>query len=181
MSFQSQNPFSSESLFTCSLHYVLHLLHIILTFAHLSWQVPRSSVGRALYRESGPSQDGDPDLGDLPFSFFSFPLSLLFLYTLKLRTCIGTQLSFNINKSRNIVSAVKSFQSQNTFYSESLPTCFLQYIVHLLHIILKFAFLSWQVPRSSVGRALYRESGPSQDGDPDPGNLPFSFFFFLFF
>ena len=77
MSFQSQNPFSSESLFTCSLHYVLHLLHIILTFAHLSWQVPRSSVGRALYRESGPSQDGDPDLGNLPFFFFFF-LFLLF-------------------------------------------------------------------------------------------------------
>ena len=24
-----------------------------------------------------------------------------------------------------------------------------------------------------MGRALYRESGPSQDGDPVPGNLPF--------
>ena len=30
-----------------------------------------------------------------------------------------------------------------------------------------------------MGRALYRESGPSQDGDPDTGNLPF--FFFLIF
>ena len=26
-----------------------------------------------------------------------------------------------------------------------------------------------------MGRALYRESGPSQDGDPVPGNLPFLF------
>ena len=43
--------------------------------------------------------------------------------------------------------------------------------------------MAWQVPRSSVGRALYRESGPSQDGDPVPGNLPFFFitFFYLFF
>ena len=31
--------------------------------------------------------------------------------------------------------------------------------------------------RSSVGRALYRESGPCQDGDPVPGD----FFFFSFF
>ena len=37
-----------------------------------------------------------------------------------------------------------------------------------------------QVPRSSVGRALYRESGPSQDADPDAGNLPF-FFYFIYF
>ena len=37
-----------------------------------------------------------------------------------------------------------------------------------------------QVPLSSVGRALYRESGPSQDGDPDTGNLLFSLFFFNF-
>ena len=72
MSFKSQNPFSSESLFTCSLHYVLHLLDIILKFALLSWQVPRSSVGRALYRESGPSQDGDPVPGDLPFFIIFF-------------------------------------------------------------------------------------------------------------
>ena len=52
--------------------------------------------------------------------------------------------------------------------------------VHLIHavcsplslyIVLKFAFYSWQVPCSLVGRALYRESGPSQDGDPVPGNL----------
>ena len=31
-----------------------------------------------------------------------------------------------------------------------------------------------------MGRALYRESGPSQDGDPDTGNLPFFVFFYLF-
>ena len=30
-----------------------------------------------------------------------------------------------------------------------------------------------------MGRALYRESGPSQDGDPVPGNL--RFFVFCFF
>ena len=80
MSFQSQNPFSSEFLFTCSLHYVLHLLNIILTFAHLSWQVPRSSVGRALYRESGPSQDGDPDPGKLPFFFFFSFFAVFFFF-----------------------------------------------------------------------------------------------------
>ena len=70
-----------------------------------------------------------------------------------------------------------SSQSQNTSSSEALPTCTLQYILYLLHMILKFALPSWQVPRSSVGRALYRESGPSQDGDPVPGNLPFFSFF----
>ena len=34
-----------------------------------------------------------------------------------------------------------------------------------------------------MGRALYRESGPSQDGDPVPGNLPFfvSTLFYHFF
>ena len=50
-------------------------------------------------------------------------------------------------------------------------------------MILKFDLVSWQVPRSSVGRALYRESGPSQDGDPDTGNLPFFFFltYLIFF
>ena len=59
----------------------------------------------------------------------------------------------------------------------------MQYELKMLHITLKFALHSWQVPRSSVGRALYRESGPSQDGDPVPGNLPFFFitFFLSFF
>ena len=59
----------------------------------------------------------------------------------------------------------------------------MQYVLLLSHIVLKFTFHLWQVPRSSVGRALYRESGPSQDGDPVPGNLPFfvGFFFFIFF
>ena len=44
----------------------------------------------------------------------------------------------------------------------------MQYVLLLSHI---------------VGRALYRESGPSQDGDPVPGNLPFfvGFFFYIFF
>ena len=58
----------------------------------------------------------------------------------------------------------------------------MQYVPLLFHIVLKFTLHLWQVPRSSVGRALYRESGPSQDGDPVPGNLPFfvCFFFLLF-
>ena len=58
----------------------------------------------------------------------------------------------------------------------------MQYVLLLFHIVLKFTLHSWQVPRSSVGRALYRESGPSQDGDPVPGNLPFfGFYFYSFF
>ena len=59
----------------------------------------------------------------------------------------------------------------------------MQYVLLLYHIVLKFTLHSWQVPRSSVGRALYRESGPSQDGDPVPGNLPFFFspFFSIFY
>ena len=56
----------------------------------------------------------------------------------------------------------------------------MQYVLLLYHIVLKFTLPLWQVPRSSVGRALYRESGPSQDGDPVPGNLPFFFFLFFF-
>ena len=32
-----------------------------------------------------------------------------------------------------------------------------------------------------MGRALFRESSPSQDEDPDTGNLPFFFCFVLFF
>ena len=55
----------------------------------------------------------------------------------------------------------------------------MQYVLLLYHIVLKFTLPSWQVPRSSVGRALYRESGPSQDGDPVPGDLPFFFLFFF--
>ena len=54
----------------------------------------------------------------------------------------------------------------------------------MFYIIFKFSFHAWQVPRSSVGRALYRECGPSQDGDPVPGNLPFCIifsFFWIFF
>ena len=129
-----------SSLHVFSLRHIVHLLHIVFKFALHSWQVPRSSVGRALYRESG-----------------------------------------NIITLGNIVFVVMSSQSQKTSFSESLPTCTLQYIRYLLHIILKFALPSWQVPRSSVGRALYRESGPSQDGDPVPGNLPFFLFIFHLF
>ena len=32
-----------------------------------------------------------------------------------------------------------------------------------------------------MGRALYRERGPSQDENPAPGDLPFFAFFFFFF
>ena len=100
---------------------------------------------------------------------------LPFSYSLKFRTRIGTLLNLNIFK----VFVVKLLQGQNTSCKESLFPCSLQYELNLLHIILKFTLPSWQVPRSSVGRALYRESGPSQDGDPVPGNLPF-FVFFIF-
>ena len=57
----------------------------------------------------------------------------------------------------------------------------MQYVLLLFHIVLKFILHLWQVPRSSVGRALYRESGPSRDADPVPGNLPFFVFFFFFY
>ena len=59
----------------------------------------------------------------------------------------------------------------------------MQYVLLLFHIVLKFNHHSWQVPRSSVGRALYREGGPSQDGDPVPGNLLFllDFVLYMFF
>ena len=93
-----------------------------------------------------------------------------------------TPLNLNIDESNNKVFVKMSFQGQNTSPTKSLFTSFLQHVLHLFHMILKFSLHSWQVPRSSVGRALYRESGPSQDGDPVPGNLPFfSLLFFFFF
>ena len=119
----------------------------------------------------------------LPKVFLYLLVSLPFSYTSALRTYIGTLLSLNIIKSNNKVFIATLFQSQNAFFLESLHL-FLTQRTHLLHIIFKFTLQSWQVPRSSVGRALYRESGPSQDGDPDTGNLPFflfDFFFYLFF
>ena len=115
----------------------------------------------------------------LPKVFLYLLVSLPFSYTSALRTYIGTLLSLNIIKSNNKVFIVTLFQSQNAFSLESLHL-FLTQRTHLLHIIFKFTLQSWQVPRSSVGRALYRESGPSQDGDPVPGNLPF-FSLLLFF
>ena len=57
----------------------------------------------------------------------------------------------------------------------------MQYVLLLFHIILKFTFYWWRVPRSSVDRALYRESGPSRDADPVSGNLPFYVLFLFFF
>ena len=112
--------------------------------------------------------------------FLYLLVSLPFSYISALRTYIGTLLSLNIIKSNKKVFVATLFQSQNAFSLESLHL-FLTQRTHLLHIIFKFTLQSWQVPRSSVGRALYRESGPSQDGDPVPGNLPFFFFFFNFF
>ena len=69
------------------------------------------------------------------------------------------------------------------FSTQSLCTCSLQYNIYniYIYIIFKFTIHSWQVPRSSVGRALYRECGPSQDRNPVPGDLPFCFLFLFFF
>ena len=92
-----------------------------------------------------------------------------------------TPLNLNINESNNEVFVKMSFQGQNTSPTKSLFTSFLEHVLHLFHMILKFSLHSWQVPRSSVGRALYRERGPSQDGDPVPGDLPFYFVLFCFF
>ena len=73
-----------------------------------------------------------------------------------------------------------NLESKTQFFTQSLCNCSLQNVLLLLHIIFKFSFHAWQVPRSSVGRALYRECGPSQDGDPVPGNLPFCIIFSFF-
>ena len=72
-----------------------------------------------------------------------------------------------------------NLESKTQFFTQSLCTCSLQYVLLLFHIIFKFSFHAWQVPRSSVGRALYRECGPRQDGNPVQGNLPFCFVFSL--
>ena len=94
--------------------------------------------------------------------------SLPFSYTLKLRIYIETQL--------NLI--IKSNKAKHFFLGMFAHFIFVsQNVLHLLHIILKFPVLVWQVPRSSVGRALYRECGPSQDRNPVPGNLQFCFFF----
>ena len=93
----------------------------------------------------------------------------------KIQDIVYTVRNLNIIKSNNQVRVVMSIQSQKTFSMNLFFTSSLQYILHLLHIILKLALPAWQVPRSSVGRALYRECGPSQDGNPVPGNFPFFF------
>ena len=80
--------------------------------------------------------------------------------------------SFSINAN---------LESKHSVSTQSLCTWSLQYVLHLLHIIFKFTIHAWQVPRSSVGRALYRECGPSQDRNPVPGDLPFCFLFLFFF
>ena len=88
--------------------------------------------------------------------------------------------------NRNVIKLNITFFVGKSFYSpttqrsmECSCTWSMQYVFLSFHIVLKFNHHSWQVPRSSVGRALYRESGPSQDGDPVPENLPF--FVFCFF
>ena len=114
--------------------------------------------------------------------FFHLLTSLPFSYTPKLGTCIGMLLNRNVIKLNIFLFVWKSFYSPTTQRStECLCTWSMQYVLLLYHIVLKFTLHSRQVPRSSVGRALYRESGPSQDGDPVPGNLPFFVFCFLFF
>ena len=181
---------------------VLLSFHIVLKFNRQSWQVPRDSVGRALYRKSGPSQDGYLVPGNLPFFCWFFSMFFLFVqflsfpslyvnqkliwsvlvytlftslhYTLTIGTSIEMLLNRNVIKSNNIFFEGNSSYGPNTQRSmEYLCTWSMQYVLLLFHIVLKFTLYSWQVPRSSVGRALYRESGPSQDGDPVPGNLPF--------
>ena len=98
--------------------------------------------------------------------------SLPFSYTLKLRIYIETQL--------NLI--IKSNKAKHFFLGMFVHFIFVsQNVLHLLHIILKFPLHVWQVPRSSVGRALYRECGPSQDRNPVPGNLPFCFFFSFYY
>ena len=159
------------------------------------WQVPPSSVGRALYRKSCPSQDGDPVPGSLPV-FCSISCWTLFLilvlltayckvyplfYTLKLTTCIETLMNLNIITLNHKGFILPSSWSQNALSLEPLPLFIAVLCPPVTYNLKNFALLLWQVPRSSVGRALYRESGPSQDGDPDAGNLPFFGFFFIYF
>ena len=124
----------------------------------------RNSVGGALYREHGPSEDGNPALFFFPF------------YT-------------TLQSSLNHIVAHSSFHFvtlPKVFFLASLP--FQNTLLSWGHVssplvntIFKFSFHAWQVPRSSVGRALYRECGPSQDRNPVPGDLPFCFVFFFFF
>ena len=72
-------------------------------------------MGRALYRESGPSQDGDPVPGNKPYfntlekASFHFLARLPFSYTLKLRARIGTLLNLNVFKSNNNAFVEKLF------------------------------------------------------------------------
>ena len=87
--------------------------------------------------------------------------------------------------NRNVIKLNITFFVGKSFYSSTTQrsiecscTWSMQYVLLSFHIVLKFNQHSWQVPRGSVGRALYRESGPSQDGDPVPGNLPFFCWFF---
>ena len=99
------------------------------------WQVPSSSVGRALYRKSCPSQDGDPVRGACRFfvRFLVEPFFMILIlltayckvyplfYTLKLTTCIETLLNLNIIKLNHKGFILPSSWSQNTLSLEPLP------------------------------------------------------------
>ena len=176
------------SLVPCSMYF----LHLIFKFAFLSWQVPRSSVGRALYRECGPSQDGDPDPGNLPFSVFVF---VVFCRVFTFFFYFGSlyNVFYLLSLIRLLLSHAPEFENyqikQQSFCSNVIleskhfslsisARFFLAAHSPLVTYNLQICSSFMQVPLSSVGRALYRESGPSQDGDPDTGNLLFSLFFF---
>ena len=99
------------------------------------WQVPPSSVGRALYRKSCPSQDGDPVPGSLPVfcSISCWTLFLIFIlltayckvyplfYTLKLTTCIETLMNLNIITLNHKGFILPSSWSQSALSLEPLP------------------------------------------------------------
>ena len=79
-------------------------------------------------------------------SWIKLPSSL----TLKLRTCIWTLVALN-----------KFFKSYHLRVNRLVPSTLcslvpcITYILYLSCITLKYARHSWQVPRNSVGRALY--------------------------
>ena len=103
------------------------------------WQVPSSSVGRALYRKSCPSQDRDPVRGACRFfvRFLVEPFFMILIlltayckvyplfYTLKLTTCIETLLNLNIIKLNHkgfiLPSSWRQCWSRNTLSLEPLP------------------------------------------------------------
>ena len=120
------------------------------------------------------------------FVWFSFTLDTFSTWLIILGVSWWFSFLFFLCSRSAFIKAYPSIEKRfqiplaRLIFLESWCTCSLKYILHLLHIVLKFAFHLWQVPHSSVGRALYRKCGPSQDGNPVPGNLLFLFFFFFF-